>query len=355
MRSMLMVLIVILLAVAARVAAMVIPAAGYLRTIEEVDIAQCRRIDVAPGTEDVEIDAGLEVAFVAASERRTWYHANAPQLTAKNGIYAVALDGSDQVRRVSPQGMALFAHGISLWRGDGGEKRLFAVNHLPQGDGSVKEIVEIFRVETDATLAHLKSVSFPEMYSPNDVVAVGPESFYATNDRRYDEGPMAVAEIYLGLSLSGVVYWDGSSGRDVAGGLMYANGINTSTDAAKVYVAEVLGQRVQVFDRDPATGDLSRDTVIPVDTGPDNLSVDAAGRLYAAGHPYALEFQKHAEDPSHISASQVVAIDPSSGATETIFYAERGQINGASVGAVWGKTLVVGAVFDGHVLVCPRP
>ena len=30
-----------------------------------------------------------------------------------------------------------------------------------------------------------------------------------------------------------------------------------------------------------------------------------------------------------------------------------GEINGSSVGAVWANTLIVGAVFDGHVMVCP--
>ena len=344
----------ILLVGVVRVASLVIPVAGFFREVPETDLSRCRSVKVAPGTEDVEIDPQLNVAFVSASERRSWYNRTSRKLDPSNGIYAVSLDGSDQVRRVSPDEPKLLAHGISLWRGPDGGKRLFVVNHQPRDDGSVKESVELFQIGADATLIHIKSVSFSEMYSPNDVVAVGPEAFYATNDRRYEEGILSVAEIYLGLSLSSVVYWDGSEGRQVAGGLMYANGINKSVDGSAIYVAEVLGQRIQVFGRDSATGDLTKSKALPIDTGPDNISVDGKGMLYIGGHPYALEFQKHAKDPSHISPSQVVSVDPSSGATETVFYSKKGEINGSSVGAAWAGGLVVGAVFDEHVMICSR-
>ena len=36
-----------------------------------------------------------------------------------------------------------------------------------------------------------------------------------------------------------------------------------------------------------------------------------------------------------------------------MFVSTQGEINGSSVGAVWDNTLIVGAVFDGHVMVCP--
>ncbi|MEO1014358.1 MAG: SMP-30/gluconolactonase/LRE family protein [Pseudomonadota bacterium] len=332
-----------------RVGMIVVPVAGFFRDLPETDLSQCRRIDVAPGTEDIEIDADLGVAFVAAADRRAWYSTGAPVNTPSNGVYAISLDGSDAVRRVSPEGFSDFhPHGISLWRGPEGGKRLFVVNHPTSGE----EIVEIFQIETDTSLTHLRSISFPEMYSPNDVVAVGPDAFYATNDRRYDHGPKALAELYLGLPLTGVVYWDGAQGRDVVGGLMYANGINKSLDGSKIYVAEFLDQVVQVYDRDPASGALAHDRSLPIDTGPDNLVVARDGAIWIGGHPKALEFQKHAEDADHISPSHVVQLDPETGLSETIFTSLKGEINGSATGAVWDDTLFVGAVFDGHVMAC---
>ncbi|MBI1392286.1 MAG: hypothetical protein GC152_06035 [Alphaproteobacteria bacterium] len=349
MRLVLFALAAIVVAVIGRSAMVVTSVAGVFRDLPDIDIASCRRIDVAPGTEDAEIDPDLGVAFVGAADRRAWYNAGKPMNATSNGIYAISLDGSDAVRRVSPEGFADFhPHGISLWRGPDGGKRLFVVNHPTTGE----EVVEIFAVGDDASLTHLTSVSFPEMYSPNDVVAVGPEAFYATNDRRHEDGPMALAELYLGLPLTGVVYWDGKAGRDVAGGLMYANGINKSPDGDLIYVAEFLDQTMQVYRRDPTTGDLSHVKAINVATGADNLSVDGDGIVWIGAHPKALEFQKHAEDASHVSPSQVVRVDPASGDVRTAFVSKAGEINGSSVGAVWGDALIVGAVFDGHVMAC---
>ena len=59
----------------------------------------------------------------------------------------------------------------------------------------------------DGALTHLESVSFAEMHSPNDVVAVGPRQFYATNDRRHEQGIIAQLEAYLALPLTNVVYF----------------------------------------------------------------------------------------------------------------------------------------------------
>ncbi len=344
MRLVLIVLLAAFAAVIVRVGMVIVPVAGFFRDLPETDLSQCRRIDVAPGTEDIEVDPDLGVAFVSAADRR------APGNPPSNGVYAISLDGSDAVRRVSPEGFADFhPHGISLWRGLDGGTRLFVINHPKSGE----QIVEIFQVAADASLTHLKSVSFPEMYSPNDVVAVGPEAFYATNDRRYRGGPMALAELYLGLPLTGVVYWDGAQGRDAAGGLMYANGINKALDGSKIYVAEFLDQVVQVYGRDRSSGALSHERSLPVDTGPDNLVVARDGAVWIGGHPKALEFQAHAADPAHVSPSHVVRLDPETGASETVFTSLKGELNASATGAVWDDELFVGAVFDGHVMACP--
>lgn len=334
----------------ARAAMVVVPVTGILRALPETDLSACRRVDVAPGTEDVDIDPARNLAFISASQRRS----GATPATSPNGIYALSLDGSDAVRKVSPDEFdTMQPHGISLWRGTTGDDRLFVINHQPQDDGSIRQIVEIFRIESDGTLEHVRSVSFPEMYSPNDVVAVGPDAFYATNDRRYRDGPMALAELYLGLPLTGVVYWDGTGGRDVAGELMYANGINRSPDGSTIYVAEFLDQAVDVYARDRSTGDLSHQRTFNAGTNPDNLSIDQNGVIWIGGHPKALEFQKHAADASHISPSEIVRLDPATGDTRTVFTSLKGEINASATGAVWDDTLIVGAVFDEHVLVCP--
>jgi len=341
MRAVLIILSVVILAVLARVAWIMLPASGWMQNLEPRLAAQCTRVDIHPGTEDVTIDPETGVVYVSAYDRRD---ASGPA----GGIYAFRLDQLTP-QLVSDDAPAGFRpHGISLWRGADGTARLFAISHPTDGS----EVVEIFDVVPDG-LSHVGSVSFPEMYSPNDLVAVGPEQFYATNDQSLEEGVMSQLEIYLGLPLTGVVYWDGESGRDVAGGLLYANGINASAEGSTIYVASFLGRRIAVYERNAETGDLQHVGDLAVDTNPDNIEVARDGSLYIGGHPRPFEFLAHAADPAQVAPAHVIRLDPQTGASEDVLVALDGTLSGSSVGAVYDGTLVVGAVFDGHVLVCP--
>lgn len=342
MRALFLLILIVAVAGLARVAWVMVPTSGVLNDLEPKLAEQCTRVDVHPGTEDVTIDPETGTVYVSAYDRRDL---DGPE----GGIWAFGLDDLTPrlVSEDAPEGFR--PHGISLWRGDG-LTRLFAISHPTDGS----QVVEVFDVAPDA-LAHVGSVSFEEMYSPNDLVAVGPEQFYATNDRRFAEGFLAQLEIYLGLPLTGVVYWDGENGRDVADGLTFANGINASADGSTVYVAAFLGQRVAVYARDAATGALTHVRDLPVDTNPDNIEVAADGSLYIGAHPKPFEFLAHAADPSQVAPAQVVRLDPETGESEEVLVAVDGTLSGSSVGAVHDGTLVVGAVFDAHVLVCPLP
>jgi len=327
----------------------VIPASGANAELSTKLVDQCRRVDVAPGTEDVTIDPDLQLAFISAADRRQWYNEGGAQsVNPRNGIYAMALDGSD-LRKVSPDIEGFLPHGISLWRGSDGANRLFVISHPPSGE----EAVEIFDVAPNGDLTHLESISFPAMFSPNDLVAVGPRRFYVTNDRRYETGPMAMLEAYLALPLSSVAYYDGGEGRIIKGGIAYANGINQSVDGKTIYVAELLKRRIAVFDRNAKTGALKRVKNLKVNTAPDNIEVSRDGALWVAGHSKIFDFIEHAEDENAIAPSHVIRINPRNGLASDVLISVNGEINGSSVGAVWANTLIVGAVFDGHVMVCP--
>lgn len=66
--------------------------------------------------------------------------------------------------------------------------------------------------------------------SLNDIVAVGPEHFYATNDHYFVDPYLSYWELYLGLSWSYVVYYSPNEVKVVADGFDFANGINISPD-----------------------------------------------------------------------------------------------------------------------------
>lgn len=328
----------------------IIPASGAFADLEPKLVGDCRHVEIAPGTEDVTIDPDLNIAFISAADRRAWYNGDGAQgVNPLNGIYALSLDGSDTVRRVSPAMENFLPHGISLWRGDNGQKRLFVVNHPPTGE----ELVEIFDVGEAGDLTHIESVAFDALRSPNDVVGVGPRQFYASNDKRFKRGIMATLEAYLALPVTDVVYFDGETGRKIVGGLTYANGVNRSADGSTIYIAELLKRRIDVYDRNEETGALKRVKTLPVNTAPDNVEVAGDGALWVAGHSKIFDFIEHAKDPKAIAPSHIIRVDPRTGRKSDFFISVNGEINAASVGAVWDNTLIVGAVFDSHVMACP--
>lgn len=339
-----------LAALAAYFLSTIIPVSGAFAALEPRLVDQCDRIDIAPGTEDVTIDSETNLAFISAADRRAWFNQDGGTGAAQtNGIYAMSVDAPHEVRRVSPAMDDFLPHGISLWRGPNGEKRLFVVNHPTRGG----QYVEIFDIGPGGVLSHVDSISFDAMNSPNDVLAVGPRQFFVTNDRGYETGIMSVLEAYLALPFASIAYFDGDKGRIVRKGLVYANGINRSPDGETIYVSELLKRRIAVFDYDAAGGTLKLVRRINVNTAPDNIEVARDGALWIAGHSKIFDFLKHAKDPAAVAPSHVVRMNPRTGENKDLFIDTTGAINGSSVGAVWDKTLIVGAVFDDHVMVCP--
>ncbi len=331
-------------AIVAYLALLMIPVSGALQTLDQKLVEQCRRVDVFPGTEDVTIDPEFNIGIVSADDRRAAFAGN----PVPGGIYAFNVDQPELIVKISPEGLNDFhPHGLSLWRGPG-EKRLFVINHASDG-----EKVEIFILGPDGMLTHSETIAFPEMHSPNDILAVGPRSFYATNDHKYDGGLMGTLEAYFALPFASVVYFDGTKGGFAAKGLVYANGINQSPDGKTVYVSEFLKRRIDLFDRDPETGALTKRGQYSVNTNPDNIEIAADGGIWVAGHPRVFDFLRHVKKPDHPAPSHVLRVNARTGEGKEFFVDTTGKLNASSVGAVWDKTLIVGSVFDTHVMVCP--
>ena len=320
--------------------------AGKLDEIHAPHAESCTALIVSPGTEDVTIDKATGIVFVSAANRRK----SLENPVGYDGIYAFSLAAPNEIKRVSLDGPEDFhPHGISLWTGET-EKRLFVINHQITGDNSV----EIFDVAEGGMLSHVKSVMFDDMQSPNDVHAVGSVAFYITNDRGYRTGLMGKLEGYLGLPFASVAYFDGEKGRKVITGLTYANGINQSVDGKHIYVSEILPRTVTVYARNEVDGSLQKLRVIDTNSSPDNIEVDADGMLWVAGHQNLFAFLAHSKDPASAAPSHVIKIDPKTGEYDDVFYDTGEAISASSVGASYNGKLIVGAVFDGHVLICDQ-
>uniref|UniRef100_A0A5F8H2N3 Paraoxonase n=1 Tax=Monodelphis domestica TaxID=13616 RepID=A0A5F8H2N3_MONDO len=219
---------------------------------------------------------------------------------------------------------------------------LFVVNHPPSGT-----TVELLQFqEAERALLHLKTIRHEQLPNVNDVVAVGPEHFYATNDHYFTEPRLRAWELYVGLKWSNVVYYSPSEVREVAGGFDFANGITVSPDGKYLYVAELLGHKIHVFDK-LADGSLRALKALTFDTLVDNLSVDpATGDVWVGCHPNGMRIFFY--DPENPPPSEVLRIQNilSSSPTVTHVYAEEGFVlQGNNVASVYGRKLLIGNMF----------
>lgn len=326
-----------------------IEGAGLLYPIEPHFSGQCKAIEGVTGAEDITIDHANQFAYISADDRRA-IMAGAP---VSGGIYGLSLSSADATPILLTEQFSddFHPHGISLYHGDNGTKSLFVINHLNSG----KQQVEIFDISSNDQLTHRQSITYPELITPNDLVAVGPSQFYATNDHRYPrDSIMQAVEDYLGLPLSTVSYFDGKEGQLVASGFQYSNGIAITPDLKTVYVAEIMGRKINVFERDLNDGSLTKQGEIPVNTGADNLEWDDKGNLWLGAHPRLLDFVAHAKDITEVSPSQVIKIELNSAEPKVseVYLSDGSDISGSTVGAVSGETLLIGSVFEDWILRC---
>nr|DBA25258.1 TPA: hypothetical protein GDO54_012808 [Pyxicephalus adspersus] len=235
-------------------------------------------------------------------------------------------------------------HGLSIYIDESGDTvYLFVVNHPHIS----KSTVEIFKFDDDENvLVHLKTIKHASLHSVNDVVAVGPESFYATNDHYFNDFFLRSVGMFLGLRWTNVMYYSPSDVREVATGFYSANGMAMSTDKRFIYVADVSGKTINVFEKH-ANWSLSPVKVVQMETLLDNLSVDpVTGDIWTAAHPNGFKvFMYNAEDPPGSEVIRVQNIHSDNPVVTTI-YANNGSVLQASTCAViWEGNLLVGTIF----------
>ncbi|XP_056656919.1 serum paraoxonase/arylesterase 1-like [Monodelphis domestica] len=315
------------------------------REVKPLELPGCRLIrGIETGSEDVEIlPRGL--AFLSCGLKYPGVKSFAPHQPGE--ILLMDLNEANPEAVVLPihgglDGASFNPHGISTFIGEDHSVYLFVVNHPPSGT-----TVELLQFqEAERALLHLKTIRHEQLPNVNDVVAVGPEHFYATNDHYFTEPRLRAWELYVGLKWSNVVYYSPSEVREVAGGFDFANGITVSPDGKYLYVAELLGHKIHVFDK-LADGSLRALKALTFDTLVDNLSVDpATGDVWVGCHPNGMRIFFY--DPENPPPSEVLRIQNilSSSPTVTQVYAEEGFVlQGSTVASVYGRKLLIGTVF----------
>ncbi|XP_070767879.1 serum paraoxonase/arylesterase 2-like [Enoplosus armatus] len=238
-------------------------------------------------------------------------------------------------------------HGISVYIDEADDSvYLFVVNH-PQH----KSQVEIFHFVQDNTLVHLKSITHPLLHSVNDIVAVGVESFYATNDHSFPNDALHFMTIILGLAWCDVVYYSPKEVRVAADGFLSTNGINISPDKQHVYVADILDHEIDVFERREGE-QLVYLKSVAVGSLCDNIEVDPkTGDIWLGCHPNGMKLQKY--DPEDPPGSEVIQIKNIHSEHPEVSqeYTDNGHvIMASSVAAPYEGKLLIGTVF--HKALC---
>ncbi|XP_029308417.1 serum paraoxonase/arylesterase 2-like [Cottoperca gobio] len=233
-------------------------------------------------------------------------------------------------------------HGISVYIDEADDSvYLFVVNHPHH-----KSEVEIFRFVQENTLVHLQTITHPLLYSVNDIVAVGVESFYATNDHYFLNHSLHLLCLILGLPWCEVVYYSPTAVRVAANGFMSANGINISPDRRHIYISDILDHEVDVYERQEGE-QLVHQKSVAVGSLCDNIEVDyTTGDLWLGCHPNGLKLSKYnLEDPP---GSEVIRIKNILSEQPVVSqeYADDGhELTGSSVAARYEGKLLIGSVI----------
>ncbi|XP_034030942.1 serum paraoxonase/arylesterase 2-like [Thalassophryne amazonica] len=240
-------------------------------------------------------------------------------------------------------------HGISVYTDQSdGTVSLFVVSH-PHHQSQI----EIFKFSPDdSSLVHLKTIKHELLHSVNDIVAMGPESFYATNDHYFGHELLrAYLEPLLSQPWGNVVYYSPEEVKVVSDGFYFANGINVSPDKRHLYVADILDHNVHVFEI-TADNKLTAVKTVAVGSLCDNIEVDPeTGDLWLGCHPNAMKV--FMLDPKNPPGSEVIKIQNilSDRPLVSQVFSDDGQvIMGSSVAAPYRGKLLIGTVF--HKAMC---
>lgn len=318
---------------------------GYFREIEPQIPGEVIQSINLPGVEDMQVSYKDSFLLLTSDDRAARRDGHARQ----GHIYLIDLKDTTffPICLTNDLNIPFYPHGINMFRQGHKSYRVFVINHAGE-----EESIEVFDL-IDTTLMHLTSLKDESLVHPNDIVALDAERFYVTNDHRYLTGWQRLAEDYLGLALSNVVYYDGANWQEVANQIAYANGINYDMKQNLLFVASPRHFLIKVyhieFDRS-----LTWIEDIPCQTGVDNIEFDQDGKLWIGCHPSLLTFAAYAKGKKPLSPSEIISIvykGKGDYSQESVFLDDGQLISAATVASVFGKWLFIGNVMDNHFLI----
>ena len=317
---------------------------GFFKSIEYKFDGKVYKQIKLKGTEDITISHTDSFAIISSTARKSFPNKE----EEKGGLYFLDLKNTNSkpIHLTANFKKPFAPHGISIFKKKDYYK-VAAINHTQDG-----EFIEIFELNGNK-LTHKKSLEHHLIISPNDIVLIDENKFYLTNDHKYQGGLMRLAEDYLGLSLSNVIYYDGKNYFVTANKIAFANGINFDSKRDLIFVASVRRFLVKVYKKN-SDNSLTFVEDIYCNTGVDNIEFDYKNNLWVGAHPSLLHFNLYSNGLKKISPSEIIKIEYFEKENYKIeqVYIEKGNLmSGSSVAAPFGDLILTGNVMDDKMLI----
>lgn len=329
---------------------------GQFRELTMQSLPDCQVLALDASAEDIQVDRANGLAYLSYLDRRGLVEGK----PVRGTVMLVDLNAPEPRPRsaLASDPPDFRPHGMSLYRAGDGSQRLFAISHTPNGGDGVRQEVHVFEQGPTGAFVLVRTIQDPLFHRPNALVATGPEQFYVANDSGASNGWERTQEMLFRRGLSTVVYFDGGKARVVVDGIKSGAGITMSPDGTKIYVSETMGKRLRVFARNAASGDLTLEEVIDIDSAPDNLSVDPAGRVWIAAHARTLALVRNFANADSPAPTQALRFDPAAKKDARLqqIYMNSGEEISAGAGAVvYQNWLLMGSITDRKLLRCRLP
>ena len=300
--------------------------------VQDLDPAQCRRVAVNPGPEDMELDRwSKEPRLIVASK---------PPV-------AVPIENGQLGKKPVPLEAPTFHPiGISLVR-NGDTTLLYAIS---------KSVgVEVLKV-TDTALVHQDTLKSDLITSPNGIAATRSGQIYVSNTSAH--GGIRS----LSTKNGSVVHYEPHDKKwsKVLSPVHFGNGLLLSPDESQLWVASFRDRKIRRYRRDLATGKLAKEVEIEIDGHPDNIKWSTFPTLVVAVHPSFMRTGLHIFLPKLFKAPTAVAVIRDATATapkaEIVVRHPSGKvISGASTAILHGNRLFLSQIKRDFLIDCPAP
>ncbi|MEE2644647.1 MAG: hypothetical protein VYD19_06905 [Myxococcota bacterium] len=341
---------------------------GELSPLSSDARLQCQQLFGPVGAEDIVVDSAGRWAYISSDDRWAQIAGEGREGSIWRLDLIDPLARPERLSLTSPLDLPLHPHGIDLWESpDGSESILAVVNHpagvLSESEGESEPAIPLHRIERFrvdpriGSLTPLSPLNSPTLTGPNDLILLGPDEFYVTNDHGAKSKLSRAIEQLTFRPWGSVVHHRQGGWQVVAGEISFPNGIALRRSAGReqLFVSSSTEGALYRFTRDPTSGALSKRTRWTAPLGLDNLSFDDEGRLWTGAHPRLFRFILHSalRTPSPSLILSFDQLDGASAPKEEHWLLDDGRrLSGASVAARAGDQLLIGTVFQAGIFRC---